>query len=120
MTKSDLEFLDEALRTYRFMMASATSGKFGTNKDISKYMSEAARVQDRLSQELKGIVTVVETIAPDSESMIKAGEEFSKNWASYRSAQRSMLGSVLTYLECAGQHGLANRIKEKFGGDCKD
>ena len=99
-------------------MASATSGKFGSNKDITKYMAEAARVQDRLSQELKGVV--VEATAIDSESMIKAGEEFSKNWASYRSAQRSMLGSVLTYLECAGQHGLANRIKEKFGGDCKD
>jgi len=47
----------------------------------------------------------------------KTAAEFSMNWAKYRDGQRSMLAGVVSYLETVGHPGLANRVKEKFGGE---
>ena len=43
--------------------------------------------------------------------------EFSVNWAKYRDGQRSMLSSIVAYIETQGHELLAKRVKEKFSGD---
>ena len=47
----------------------------------------------------------------------KAAHEFSVNWAKYRDGQRSMLSSIVAYIETQGHELLAKRVKEKFSGD---
>ena len=46
-----------------------------------------------------------------------AAAEFSMNWAKYRDGQRSMLSSIVAYIETQGHELLAKLVKEKFSGD---
>lgn len=50
----------------------------------------------------------------------RSSDKFNMNWATYRDGQRVMLEAVTSYLEHIGNPGLANRVREKFGGLSED
>jgi len=50
----------------------------------------------------------------------RSADKFNMNWATYRDGQRVMFEAIVSYLEATGNPGLANRVKEKFGGRSED